>query len=94
VTSANTTIPALHDLWRAGPLELVNNLHIRLRETRTDLPNLTLLCGRHHRLIHHSTWKIHMPPNGKPHFIPPDYLDPHRNPGETPCTTTQTPRSR
>jgi hypothetical protein len=46
----------------------------------TDLPNLTLLCGRHHRLIHHSTWKIRMTPNGKPNFIPPDYLDPHRKP--------------
>jgi hypothetical protein len=46
----------------------------------TDLPNLTLLCGRHHRLIHHSAWHIRMTPNGKPDFIPPDYLDPLRKP--------------
>jgi hypothetical protein len=33
VTSTNTPIPALHDLWRAGPFELVNSLHIRIQET-------------------------------------------------------------
>jgi hypothetical protein len=34
VTSTNTPIPALHDLWRAGPLELVDSLKIRVREAR------------------------------------------------------------
>jgi hypothetical protein len=33
VTSTNTPIPALHDLWRAGPFELVNSLHIQIQET-------------------------------------------------------------
>jgi hypothetical protein len=46
----------------------------------TDLHNLTLLCGHHHRLIHHSAWTIHITADGKPDFTPPDYLDPLRQP--------------
>jgi hypothetical protein len=46
----------------------------------TDLGNVTLLCGRHHRLIHLSDWEVHMAADGRPEFIPPDYLDPLRRP--------------
>jgi hypothetical protein len=46
----------------------------------TDLGNLTLLCERHHRLIHTSDWEIRMGTDGKPDFIPPAYLDPLRRP--------------
>ena len=46
----------------------------------TNLGNLTLLCERHHRLIHNSDWEIRMGADGKPDFIPPDYLDPLRRP--------------
>jgi hypothetical protein len=46
----------------------------------TSLANMTLLCGRHHRLIHNSAWEIRMAPDGRPDFIPPDYLDPLRRP--------------
>jgi Domain of unknown function (DUF222) len=46
----------------------------------TDIGNLTLLCARHHRLIHCGGWEVRMAPDGKPDFIPPDYLDPLRRP--------------
>jgi hypothetical protein len=47
---------------------------------RTNYENLTLLCGRHHRLIHCGGWEVRMGGDGRPDFIPPDYLDPLRNP--------------
>jgi hypothetical protein len=50
----------------------------------TDLSNLVLLCGYHHRLIHHTDWQIRInPKDGLPEFIPPTYIDqdqlPRRN---------------
>ena len=43
----------------------------------TELPNLVLLCGYHHRLIHCSEWQVRInPKDGLPDFIPPAYLDP------------------
>lgn len=45
----------------------------------TNLSNLTLLCLRHHNLVHHSAWKIQMA-NGIPLFHPPGYIDPARRP--------------
>ncbi|TCO53707.1 HNH endonuclease signature motif containing protein [Actinocrispum wychmicini] len=45
----------------------------------TKLKNLALLCGHHHRLIHHSDWQAKMV-NGRPQFIPPPYVDPSRTP--------------
>jgi hypothetical protein len=46
----------------------------------TDLRNLTLLCGFHHRLIHHGDWEVRMAADGLPEFMPPQYLDPLRRP--------------
>jgi hypothetical protein len=46
----------------------------------TDLSNLVLLCGRHHRLIHHSGWTVNINHNQLPVFTPPLWLDPHRRP--------------
>jgi hypothetical protein len=43
----------------------------------TDLANLVLLCGRHHRLIHHSQWECAIT-NGQPEFYPPRCIDPCR----------------
>ena len=39
---------------------------------RTDLFNLILLCGYHHRFLHEHGWRIEDDPGGKPVFKKPD----------------------
>jgi hypothetical protein len=39
----------------------------------TTLDNTVLLCGAHHRLIHHSDWKVAMV-DKRPKFTPPHYI--------------------
>ncbi|QSE89732.1 DUF222 domain-containing protein [Rhodococcus pseudokoreensis] len=46
----------------------------------TDMGNLVLLCGFHHRLLHHSDWKIEMGADRHPTFIPPQQVDWERKP--------------
>jgi hypothetical protein len=47
----------------------------------TSLANAVLLCGHHHRLIHHSDWHVAInPTDGLPEFTPPAYIDPARRP--------------
>jgi hypothetical protein len=47
----------------------------------TSLANAVLLCGHHHRLIHHSDWQVRLnPTDGQAEFIPPEYVDPQRLP--------------
>jgi hypothetical protein len=47
----------------------------------TDLGNLVLLCGYHHRLIHHSEWQVRInPKDGLPEFVPPAYVDADQRP--------------
>ena len=46
----------------------------------TDLNNLVLLCGFHHRLIHHSDWEVFIADDNHPWFIPPATVDPNRQP--------------
>ncbi|WP_020518898.1 HNH endonuclease signature motif containing protein [Catelliglobosispora koreensis] len=46
----------------------------------TSLENSVLLCGFHHRLIHHDEWQIVFASDGHPEFIPPEWLDPSRTP--------------
>jgi hypothetical protein len=46
---------------------------------KTDLANMVLLCRRHHRVLHHSSWDITFL-NAIPYFIPPAWLDPTRTP--------------
>lgn len=46
---------------------------------RTDLDNLTLLCGHHHREHQHLGWTCTMI-NGTPHWTPPTWIDPHQKP--------------
>ena len=41
---------------------------------RTDIDNGALLCHFHHAHLHKSAWKLIMK-NGKPHIIPPPWLD-------------------
>jgi hypothetical protein len=42
--------------------------------------NGVLLCGHHHRLIHHSHWTVRIAADGQPEFTPPAYIDPQRRP--------------
>jgi hypothetical protein len=38
----------------------------------TALTNLVLLCGEHHRTIHHTPWEVRLSPvDGRPEFLPP-----------------------
>ncbi len=40
---------------------------------QTRLDNLALLCGHHHRTIHHTPWQIRLNPDDRrPEFTPPD----------------------
>ena len=42
----------------------------------TSLANLVLLCGEHHRVIHHTPWHVRLSPvDGKPEFRPPPRTD-------------------
>lgn len=45
----------------------------------TDLTNLTLLCGFHHRTHQVMGWECQMI-NDVPHWLPPWWIDPHRQP--------------
>ena len=46
----------------------------------TSLDNAVLLCGAHHRLIHHNQWTVRLGPDRRPEFTPPDWIDPDRKP--------------
>ncbi|MFG3644244.1 DUF222 domain-containing protein [Micromonospora sp. NPDC047762] len=46
----------------------------------TNLANAVLLCGHHHRHLHHSDWTIQLGHDGHPEFIPPAWLDPEQLP--------------
>jgi len=37
----------------------------------TSLDNLVLLCGHHHRAIHHSPWQVRLASDRRPEFLPP-----------------------
>ncbi|GAB3786328.1 HNH endonuclease signature motif containing protein [Nocardioides ungokensis] len=53
----------------------------------TSLENLVLLCGHHHRTIHHTPWQVRLnPADGKPEFLPP------QRPGAPPPTWIRTRR--
>lgn len=46
----------------------------------TNLGNLVLLCGHHHRLVHRSGWDVRIAADGLPEFLPPVFLDRQRKP--------------
>ncbi|WFE50498.1 HNH endonuclease signature motif containing protein [Micromonospora sp. WMMD1155] len=46
----------------------------------TNLDNAVLLCGHHHRHIHHREWTVRLSDDGHPEFIPPAWLDPDQLP--------------
>ena len=64
--------------------------------SRTDLNNLVLLCGHHHRVIHHGGWHVALAADRRPEFVPPPWIDPDQTPAATPDpdTNNTTPRHR
>jgi Domain of unknown function (DUF222)/HNH endonuclease len=46
----------------------------------TDLDNLVLLCGYHHRVVHHGGWQVIMAADRHPEFIAPPWVDPDQTP--------------
>ncbi|MFD8495046.1 DUF222 domain-containing protein [Amycolatopsis sp. NPDC059657] len=56
----------------------------------TQIDNLVLLCGRHHRLIHSSDWEVRIATDGYPEFIPPAFIDPARTPRRNTLHTSRT----
>jgi hypothetical protein len=46
----------------------------------TDVDNLVLLCGHHHRVIHHSGWQARIGDDRLPDFLPPPWINPDRTP--------------
>jgi hypothetical protein len=41
----------------------------------TSLDNLVLVCGEHHRVLHHTPWQVRLNPHdGRPEFLPPARL--------------------
>lgn len=47
---------------------------------KTALENGVLLCGRHHRVVHHDGWQVRMAADGHPEFLPPTWIDPRQHP--------------
>jgi len=62
-----------------APAALADAHHVRWwsRGGSTEVANLVLVCGRHHRLIHTEEWEVTMRA-GMPWFRPPHHLDPNR----------------
>ncbi|MDQ2723117.1 MAG: HNH endonuclease [Actinomycetota bacterium] len=46
----------------------------------TSLDNLVLLCGHHHRMVHHKGWTVILGDDRHPWFIPPSWIDPDQVP--------------
>ncbi|MFC6148023.1 MULTISPECIES: HNH endonuclease signature motif containing protein [Mumia] len=46
----------------------------------TNSSDGALVCGHHHRQIHHAGWVMRIARDGLPEFIPPTRLDPSRTP--------------
>ena len=68
-----------------------------LHDGPTDIDNLTLLCGYHHREHAKRGWECVMV-NGLPHWRPPAWLDPTEPPsatrGTSPCPPTNPPTNK
>ncbi len=45
----------------------------------TAITNLVLLCGHHHRTVHHHGWQTRIV-HGQPQFLPPPWIDPTQTP--------------
>jgi hypothetical protein len=50
----------------------------------TSLDNLVLVCGAHHRVLHHTPWQVRLDPDDrKPEFLPPTRLTSQERPAWT-----------
>jgi hypothetical protein len=65
----------------ARPAEWTDAHHVRhwVDGGPTSVANMTLLCRRHHTLVHQSDWEVRIR-DGIPEFIPPGFVDPDRAP--------------
>jgi hypothetical protein len=59
----------------------------------TDLGNLTLLCGPHHREFQRKGWTCQMV-DGLPWWVPPKWLDPDQKPRQNTRAKALTPSLR
>jgi hypothetical protein len=50
----------------------------------TCLANCALLCGHHHRTVHHKGWAIQFGADGHPELVPPKWIDPDQVPRRNP----------
>ena len=48
-----------------------HHIHHWLHGGATALDNLVLLCGHHHRTIHHTPWEERLGSDRRPEFLPP-----------------------
>lgn len=49
-----------------------HHIHHWSRGGRTSLDNLVLVCGHHHRTLHHTPWEVRLASSdGRPEFLPP-----------------------
>lgn len=46
----------------------------------TSCTNCVLLCGAHHRAVHHHGWRVRFGPDGLPDVVPPPWVDPDQRP--------------
>jgi Domain of unknown function (DUF222) len=47
---------------------------------KTAVDNGVLLCGRHHRVVHHDGWQVRIAADRHPEFTPPPWIDPRQQP--------------
>ena len=59
---------------------------------QTNLNNMTLLCGYHHREFATRGWTCQLNPDGIPQWIPPTWIDPHQQPLTNHRIAVHTPR--
>ena len=70
VRDRHCTFPACH---RPPVMCQAHHLTHWVDHGPTALDNLALLCGHHHRTLHHTPWQIRLNPHDrKPEFKPPD----------------------
>jgi len=51
------------------------------RTVLSSVTRMMLLCGHHHRTIHHTPWQVRLDPDdGKPEFLPPPTPGRHQPP--------------